>query len=497
MLSTIKNRVRYSPELSQAIGYLAAQQRAAYNAAVQFTLQHPNIEKNELQQKLTEWRKNKPERWRASVATQRPGLFRGRNAVRAADKATLNTLRETTKEVKLRNAPPKEGPAKRRNLPKHPVRPGRDPEPRRLFRSRKAPISLTIENSSRLTVIDRDTIRADGLLLPLGKAIREDTDLRAVQIKERKHSRRKGRNRPLRVRQYDVTLVVHTPDPPEKLPFDNPVGLDAGIIHHLTDSQGRHYDLPEQTLEKPAARIDLLKKRQKRLKRGGRRWTKLQKLLRKEYRRVSHIKDNWEHHTAKQLAENHSLVAVEDLRHRNMRASAKGTPENPGKNVRAKAGLNRRLSAARPGAIQQKLARHSEKNGTWFTKVPPKGTSQTCPLCGCRQKENRKSQAEFRCQGCRLEANADTTAAVNIRTTAVRALLLLTLLWAHGPEEAARLRRRPGRPPLDDSLILLSGRPGQKLDPSGTRYSGVDLGALGPTPFEPKLSLWTPGTSPG
>ena len=93
-----------------------------------------------------------------------------------------------------------------------------------------------------------------------------------------------------------------------------------------------------------------------------------------------------------------------------MRRSARGTPENPGRSVRAKTGLNRSLAYARPGAMQQKLERHSEKNGTWFAKVPPAGTSQTCPLCGYRDRRNRKNQAEFRCQSCNLQANADVVA---------------------------------------------------------------------------------------
>ena len=41
-------------------------------------------------------------------------------------------------------------------------------------------------------------------------------------------------------------------------------------------------------------------------------------------------------------------------------------------------------------------------------------TSQTCSTCGHVAKQNRLSQAVFRCQACRHTTHADTNAAVNI-----------------------------------------------------------------------------------
>ena len=90
MLIAQKTRVRYSPELSLKIGQYASQQRLAYNQSVEHTLAHPNIAKNEIQHQLTLWRAKNPERWSGHVTTQRPGLFKGRNAVRQADRASLS-----------------------------------------------------------------------------------------------------------------------------------------------------------------------------------------------------------------------------------------------------------------------------------------------------------------------------------------------------------------------------------------------------------------------
>ena len=44
----------------------------------------------------------------------------------------------------------------------------------------------------------------------------------------------------------------------------------------------------------------------------------------------------------------------------------------------------------------------------------PRHTSQTCPQCGHQAKENRLSQAEFRCVECFFEGDADRVASQNI-----------------------------------------------------------------------------------
>lgn len=50
--------------------------------------------------------------------------------------------------------------------------------------------------------------------------------------------------------------------------------------------------------------------------------------------------------------------------------------------------------------------------------VDPRNTSRTCPECGCVDKLNRPSQAEFRCVECGLAGLADAVAARNVRARA-------------------------------------------------------------------------------
>ena len=497
MLTSLRNRIVYSKDSSKAIGDAASQQRLAYNAAVDHTLDHPNISKYDLQQQLTAWRDEDPEKWHGKLKIQRTGLERGRLAVKAFDKASIPTLRECEKEVKLRRDPK---PQKARK-PKHPVRPGRDPDPQRLYRSRKSPTTLVIEDTTNLTVHSPKHITIFGIDLLLAKPLPKDADIRALTIIERNSSRKQGRNRPLADRSYNVHIIIAMPDPEPKDPLETPTGIDVGIANTISTADGRHRRQPYS--EDIASEVDRITVQQKRLKPKGRQWTKLQNKKRKLLRKHRNRTDNWEHHITRKIAQEHSLVAVEKLNLAGMKRSAKGTPENPGSNVKAKSGLNRSLSRSRPGSVHTKLERHCQKNGTTFVKVPPRGTSTTCPLCGCRTRENRKNQAEFHCQRCRLEAHADTVGAINIRNLGIAQALLVLILWSHDlGTSTATIRRRQGLPPSASVLNLLPrilGVPVVPTAPAVRWVPGTDLaraGNAGPaTPalrtmlLEPMLSI--------
>ena len=94
-----------------------------------------------------------------------------------------------------------------------------------------------------------------------------------------------------------------------------------------------------------------------------------------------------------------------------MTRSAKGTAEQPGRNVRAKAGLNREISRSGWGLLVRRL---EDKAPGRVEKVPPAYTSQRCSACGHVDGRSRESQARFRCTACGYAGNADVNAARNI-----------------------------------------------------------------------------------
>jgi transposase len=120
---------------------------------------------------------------------------------------------------------------------------------------------------------------------------------------------------------------------------------------------------------------------------------------------------DWCEQVSTNLARRFDLIRIEDLSVAKMTRSAKGTVENPGRNVRAKAGLNRAINRSGWGRL---AARLEDKAPGRVEKVNPAFTSQRCSACGHLSAENRKNQAVFACTACRFTLNADVNAAINI-----------------------------------------------------------------------------------
>jgi len=108
------------------------------------------------------------------------------------------------------------------------------------------------------------------------------------------------------------------------------------------------------------------------------------------------------------------MIVVEDLKIANMSRSARGTIENPGKQVKAKSGLNKSILDQGWGEFKRQLNYKLEWQGGTFVKVNPRYTSQRCSDCGFVSKDNRLSQSVFRCINCSHAEHADTNAAKNI-----------------------------------------------------------------------------------
>ena len=64
---------------------------------------------------------------------------------------------------------------------------------------------------------------------------------------------------------------------------------------------------------------------------------------------------DWTEKASTDIARRFDVIRVEDLRIGNMTRSARGTPENPGRSVRAKAGLNRGILRSGWGLLVRRL----------------------------------------------------------------------------------------------------------------------------------------------
>lgn len=142
------------------------------------------------------------------------------------------------------------------------------------------------------------------------------------------------------------------------------------------------------------------------------------------------IIEDWQHKATTRLVQEHDIIVLEDLKLDNMtrKAKAKPDPDHPElylpNGQAAKRGLNRAMRTAALGGISSKLEYKTSLTGTnRMVLVNPAYTSRTCSECQYCSSENRKSQADFRCQQCGMSMNADVNAAINILNRGYQHLL--------------------------------------------------------------------------
>ncbi|MEU6325180.1 transposase [Streptomyces sp. NPDC047009] len=214
------------------------------------------------------------------------------------------------------------------------------------------------------------------------------------------------------------------------------VGIDVGVTVPLALSDGNHQDhgrparLPDGTADRdkwltPKEKAKLLRLEREAAHRKGfrKRGEKTSRRLQQTYDQIKQLRAkatrralDWQHQTTTYLARTYGTVVVEALTITNMVKSAKGTVEEPGKNVAQKAGLNRSISQEAWGRTVTMLAYKAAQYGATLVKVPAPGTSQRCSACGFTTPGSRKDQATFVCKNpdCGFAANADWNAARNI-----------------------------------------------------------------------------------
>jgi len=210
-----------------------------------------------------------------------------------------------------------------------------------------------------------------------------------------------------------VSLCVEHEVAAAAAPEGPAVGIDLGVANSLTLSTGERIHLPVPTKTEEAGLARLHRQVSRKCKGSGR-WRRAVERLAKRKRHLAARRRDAAHKATSRIAKSYPLVVVEDLHLRNMSASAKGTQAEPGRNVAAKAGLNRSLLAQAHRETRQMLAYKCPRNGGELRAVPAYHTSQKCSCCGHTAPENRPSQAVFRCVKCGSEKHADANASENI-----------------------------------------------------------------------------------
>ena len=204
-------------------------------------------------------------------------------------------------------------------------------------------------------------------------------------------------------------------------PSKTKVGIDLGVKRFATLSNGDFFEPLSsfRTLEQKLA------KEQRKLARKTKfsnNWKKQKSKITSLYSKIANSRKDYLHKISSSISKSHAMVVLEDLKVSNMSKSAKGSKEAPGKNVKAKSGLNKSILDQGWHEFKRQLEYKLEWLGGKLVLINPKNTSRKCSRCSHTEKENRKTQSKFKCVKCGHTANADLNASLNILAAGLTAI---------------------------------------------------------------------------
>jgi putative transposase len=212
-----------------------------------------------------------------------------------------------------------------------------------------------------------------------------------------------------RAGRWHVAFAV-IPEPVPAPGNGQAVGIDRGVTVSAALSTGELLHAPGLTGSE-RRRVRRLQRKLARARRGSNRRSRVTHAIARLKARESDRRKDWAEKASTGIARRFDLIRVEDLKIANMTRSARGTAGDPGRNVRAKAGLNREILRSGWGLLVRRL---QDKAPGRVQKIKPAFTSQRCSACGQVDADSRESQARFACTACGYACNADVNAARNI-----------------------------------------------------------------------------------
>jgi transposase len=224
---------------------------------------------------------------------------------------------------------------------------------------------------------------------------------------------------PAGVKSYRVTMdragrwhvaFAAVPDPVPAPGTGQAVGIDRGVAVSAALSTGELLHCPTLTARE-RIRLRRLQRRLARATRGSSRGGRVRHAIARLRARETDRRKDWAEKVSTDIVRRFDVIRVENLQIGKMTRSARGTRENPGRNVGQKAGLNRGILGSGWGLLVRRLA---QKAPGRVEKIKPALTSQRCSACGQVDRDSRESQAVFRCTACGFASNADVNAAKNI-----------------------------------------------------------------------------------
>ncbi|MFW9596294.1 MAG: RNA-guided endonuclease InsQ/TnpB family protein [Macromonas sp.] len=249
----------------------------------------------------------------------------------------------------------------------------------------------------------------------------------------------------LRAGKWFVSIQTEREVEPPVPQATSAIGIDMGIARFATFSDGDFLE-PLNSFKRHQVRLARYQRRMARKTKFSSNWKKAKAKVQQLHARITNCRNDFLHKATAAISQNHTLVCIEDLQVGNMSKSAKGDSKKPGKNVKAKTGLNRSIMDQGWYEFRRQLMYKLEWSGGMLVAVPPHNTSRTCPCCGHISPDNRRTQAQFLCVQCGYQNHADVVGAMNILERGLRLLACgedVRRAKVARPKRAASVKQEP------------------------------------------------------
>ena len=200
----------------------------------------------------------------------------------------------------------------------------------------------------------------------------------------------------------------------------NTTGIDVGLEKLYVDSNNNQAN-PQKHLRKSESKLANLQRKLD----DNTRSKKAKKLVRRAitrlHQKIARQRKHWHCNEAHKLASRGQVLAVEDLKIRNMKRRSKpkkidGVFVPNGQS--ASSGMNKSWSDNGVASFLTILSQVAQKYGTRIVKVNPKGTSQHCSRCLNRVSKTL-SDRWYSCDVCYLSCDRDYNSSLLIKKLAV------------------------------------------------------------------------------
>jgi len=196
---------------------------------------------------------------------------------------------------------------------------------------------------------------------------------------------------------FSVEIEVKESSGDQDKEITNPIGIDLGINHLITLSNGEIIDNPRY-LSKSELKIKRRQRKLNKSKKGSNNRKKRRFELAKAHRKVKDQRTDLLHKISRSLVNAYDLIIFEGLKVKNMMKNHY---------------LAKSINDASWSRLTNFVSYKAEEAGKIVEFVDPKNTSQECSSCGKIVKKSL-NQRVHKCPFCGLEMDRDQNAAINI-----------------------------------------------------------------------------------